>query len=515
MKKKDFNLSQWESRYGEIVFAKSGTFPWWPSCIVDPRRLREKRAVIAKGVNHIGRLYTVYYYADNTVGFVGEKSLRVYDEQSKQQLSGQSLGDYANLYPEAIARADADLLLEARERVAWCTEPLVEASRKSPEVEEEEVEVVEEEERQKKKRGRPPKKKAEVVLTVTESTAETKPEEKEEAGEVEGKEEEVVVVEEEEEELLEESEASSDFSEPKPRRGSGRGSGSDRGRKRLLVNLKRTSTGRGRGRPPKKTKQEEEQEGEQEQEEEVVAVSARKKARRRSRSDDIAPPPPPGSAKLFDEESRSDRLVRLVRILQSTTSPEALDLPRALKTLDKLDQVDFSLAELKETGVARVVKALAKGHANADLRSRAQSLYLKFQQQAQTLQTATSSSSTTTAAAVVVVPRDTTVEIATAVSPEEVKAAEVVIPETIQQNPVRLRAVRLLREGLEDLSLAIGLEEALQATFATKPTYFESLARFYSLCKSMKEESREIVRQGLANNTRALLYDTFELSTIY
>lgn len=33
--------------------------------------------------------------------------------------------------------------------------------------------------------------------------------------------------------------------------------------------------------------------------------------------------------------------------------------------------------------------------------------------------------------------------------------------------------------------------------------------------QGMKEEAREIIRQGLAHNTRALLFDTFELSTIY
>lgn len=97
------------------MWAKSGSFPWWPALVCDPDSLpRERKIETAK---HQGKKYCVYYYGtsstpQNMYGFISPFSMKKYvdnrDEFAKQIVK-QKIWD--NLFPTANKEADEDIVL--------------------------------------------------------------------------------------------------------------------------------------------------------------------------------------------------------------------------------------------------------------------------------------------------------------------------------------------------------------------------------------------------------------------
>lgn len=110
----------WESRYGEVVWSKFGSFPWWPSCILDPKKVLSRDACKGQAVSSTGKTYTVYFYGDGTLGFITPSNLKPFNEENTNKFRNQKLPKaYLTLFPEAIARANAEILLEKEQRLAW------------------------------------------------------------------------------------------------------------------------------------------------------------------------------------------------------------------------------------------------------------------------------------------------------------------------------------------------------------------------------------------------------------
>lgn len=89
--------------------------------------------------------------------------------------------------------------------------------------------------------------------------------------------------------------------------------------------------------------------------------------------------PPSSSVKKvsssFAEESKLDRLTRLAGILQLTSDPRNFDVKRALKTLDKISEIDdISKEEFLQSEVLTAVKAARKAN-HEEVRRRADELW--------------------------------------------------------------------------------------------------------------------------------------------
>lgn len=100
---------EWSSRYGEIVFAKASSFPWWPSYIVDPYSLEHQAKAMDRGIASIGKSYTVCFYGDNSIGFVLPKNIVPFNDENKAKFAKQSLGRYAHDYQGAVEAAEQEL----------------------------------------------------------------------------------------------------------------------------------------------------------------------------------------------------------------------------------------------------------------------------------------------------------------------------------------------------------------------------------------------------------------------
>ena len=61
------------ARFGEVVWAKLGTFPWWPGYIYDPRACNSKLRDMAQ--KSLSSKYLVYFYESNQYGQVGPHAL--------------------------------------------------------------------------------------------------------------------------------------------------------------------------------------------------------------------------------------------------------------------------------------------------------------------------------------------------------------------------------------------------------------------------------------------------------
>lgn len=166
--------ADWQSRYGEVVWSKFGSFPWWPSYILDPQKVLSREACKGQAVSSAGKTYTVYFYGDGTLGFITPSNLKPYDEENKAKFAKQKLPKaYLTLFPEAMLIADAEILREKEQRLAWYREEDEvieedvdegddnhEESKNNEEGEESEGKEEEEEAPVtpvKRKRGRPPK----------------------------------------------------------------------------------------------------------------------------------------------------------------------------------------------------------------------------------------------------------------------------------------------------------------------------------------------------------------------
>lgn len=113
-------LANWNDRFKEIVWAKSGSFPWWPSYVIDPRRLSPAEEGYDKAQKCIGKKYVVLFYADKTLGFVSPNEMRPFNDESLAEYCKQKIPNkYKNLFPQAVEEATADYHLAPDDRLSW------------------------------------------------------------------------------------------------------------------------------------------------------------------------------------------------------------------------------------------------------------------------------------------------------------------------------------------------------------------------------------------------------------
>jgi hypothetical protein len=113
---------EWNKLYGEVVWAKFGSFPWWPSFIYDPAKLPTicSKDVRDKAVKLHMKQYVVYFYADATFGFASAKLVKPFNEETTAQFKGQKIvKGYQDSYAKAIELANEQIKLPASERVSW------------------------------------------------------------------------------------------------------------------------------------------------------------------------------------------------------------------------------------------------------------------------------------------------------------------------------------------------------------------------------------------------------------
>lgn len=148
----------WSALYGDIVWAKFGTFPWWPCIVYDPAKLpsSSQKGVREKAKKLEGKQHVVYFFADKSYGFCIPKNIRLYNEETKAQLAAQSISKkYKDTYVQAIIMADEQSALPKQERLSWHYT----ASSKEDSSDDECVQQDEASSEEKpKKKGRPPKK---------------------------------------------------------------------------------------------------------------------------------------------------------------------------------------------------------------------------------------------------------------------------------------------------------------------------------------------------------------------
>lgn len=113
-------LLNWKEMYGEVVWAKVGSFPWWPCYIYDPEEMPAEIGVIKQGMANIGKQYSVYYYGDSNYGFTKPNMIKPYSDANREIYSTQKVGKrYAESFATALQLADKDVLLPKMNRVAW------------------------------------------------------------------------------------------------------------------------------------------------------------------------------------------------------------------------------------------------------------------------------------------------------------------------------------------------------------------------------------------------------------
>lgn len=118
--KENSKNSNWEQRFMQVVWAKSGGFPWWPSYVIDPKRLSSSEEGFAKAQKLVGKQYVVLFYADKTLGFISPKDLKPFNEETLATYSTQKIANrYKTLFPLAIEQALADSKLEPADRLSW------------------------------------------------------------------------------------------------------------------------------------------------------------------------------------------------------------------------------------------------------------------------------------------------------------------------------------------------------------------------------------------------------------
>lgn len=110
----------WEDRYQDVVWARFGTFPFWPSYIFDPKLVSKKEPEYDRAQKMIGSKYFVLFYADNTLGFISPKDIRPFDEETTATFAKQKMNRKDALkLPLAIEEARKEILLTKDRRLRW------------------------------------------------------------------------------------------------------------------------------------------------------------------------------------------------------------------------------------------------------------------------------------------------------------------------------------------------------------------------------------------------------------
>lgn len=252
----------------------------------------------------------------------------------------------------------------------------------------------------------------------------------------------------------------------------------------------------------------------EEEEEEAAQEKAAVSKRRYSE------PLPASSSAPSKEETKEERVIRLLRIVEMCTSDESLDKPRALKTLEKIEQIDLTLSEIRSfLSYARIIKRISEKHSDQLIREKAALIMQKWKGVSGNGRNGSSGGLEGSTVTNVSSSNLSSLAVETVARAEEGKEEAgfnvAALPTEVAENPIRLRALRLLYEVIASQSVASKLEQAIFDTFAQKPTYFEAVIRFHTAWKDQTPlEAQQKVLAGLAN-TRAMMHDTFEYNTVY
>eukprot|EP00644_Phytophthora_capsici_P006862 jgi/Phyca11/504513/fgenesh2_kg.PHYCAscaffold_8_\ len=174
-----------KSRFGQIVWAKMGGYPYWPCIITDPRLLPQKLQQTA--LKTLETKFLVFFFVSNNYAAIGFKSIEPWDDSKHNYREGFPEKDAKApkrrvKLMEAIELADKEIKLPVQERADGLLKP------------QEKVKVAIDPAPVKRKPGRPPKAKTAVrksqtarkssqeAADVKEAPASTQEEEEDSAG---------------------------------------------------------------------------------------------------------------------------------------------------------------------------------------------------------------------------------------------------------------------------------------------------------------------------------------------
>jgi len=110
--------SEWESLYGEVVWAKCPPFNWWPCYVYDPDKIPDTSEEVRKKASKLnGKQYAVYFYGDTSYSFTVPKNIVPYNEESKAKFAQTPPKRYATQFASGIEIADIEVALEKSKRV--------------------------------------------------------------------------------------------------------------------------------------------------------------------------------------------------------------------------------------------------------------------------------------------------------------------------------------------------------------------------------------------------------------
>jgi hypothetical protein len=120
-----YQTDEWSSRYGEVVWAKFLTYPWWPCLVVNPYRIPKTDDARRQAIKDINKNYTVYFYSDKTFAYIPPNKLKPYNSETIKEMQSQKIPKhYQKSIPEAMKEADKDSQREKNDRVNWYLIPV-------------------------------------------------------------------------------------------------------------------------------------------------------------------------------------------------------------------------------------------------------------------------------------------------------------------------------------------------------------------------------------------------------
>lgn len=115
----DIIMSDWESFYDQIVWAKVGSFDWWPCYVFNPNRIVDAE-ISEKSKKLAGKQYTVLFFSDHTWGWTIPKHVQLFNEETTAKYSQQKIGNkYKASFGAALDEAEQEIVKEASQRLTW------------------------------------------------------------------------------------------------------------------------------------------------------------------------------------------------------------------------------------------------------------------------------------------------------------------------------------------------------------------------------------------------------------
>eukprot|EP01035_Chromulina_nebulosa_P027301 gene27301-35875_t len=480
------NSIDWSKRYGEIVWAKAaGNFPFWPARIFDPESSHMPDYLkVSKSCP-----YAVVFYGDGTYSNASSKTLKEFlgvgnDDalRNKQKIHAR----YAKLFPEALQMADADFV-----RPEGMRQPMPEFIR-----EENSAEAISKDKNRTKdaqsddQRGiydfADVEQDREVELEKVSKKSKSAAREDEDEDEDE---------EEEEEEVLEEEE---EFDDREARKGE----------KNAVAKRQRPSTG---SQPDSKRKKKLVKRSD--------LVNTSTDSKKDGQTIKKAVKPTVSVTKVsgldFKQETREDRLLRLMRNLTKLTNEATLDEQNAMRTLNKIADMNLKPSEFEIGDVVKFVASLRKC-SSKEIRDKARTMrqnwiqIVEFKTPAPTSSSSSSAFDSSTQSKVdtstITTMSDRTsppipLTVATKQTVAVVRAEDFprmsksLLSSEVFESAVRTRSVRLIFGVLLNIDAAAKVEEtALLVAEGKMDRYFECISRFSSLLKRQEKSS---IKQSL------------------